>query len=72
MKKFYIFILFFTIALISKAGIVPIETAKTAAINFYTQHVVKDYPEINQKEIIIKDANTIYCNNLAVYYIYFS
>ncbi len=70
MRRFYIFTIFIFITLISNAGVVPIETAQKAAFNFYCQHIIKDFPEINQKDIIIKDIFTISNNNIAVYYIF--
>ena len=69
MRKLFTFTSLLFIALISKAGVVPIETAQKAAVNFYTQQIVKEYPLTNLKDLYVKDVFTINNNGQAVYYI---
>ena len=69
MRKLFIITSLLFITLISKAGVVPIETAQKAALNFYCQQIVKELPSTNTKDIYIKDVFTISNDGQAVYYI---
>ncbi len=52
------------------AAIVPLETAKKLALNFYLQKIKEEKPQINTKDIFIKNTYTINDNNIAVFYIF--
>ncbi len=70
MKKIT-FLFFFVLSInILHASVVPIATAKKVALNFYTQKFKEINPQINAKDIYIKDTYTVSDNAVAVYYIF--
>jgi len=70
MKKIiHLFIFLISISLLH-AEIVPIETAKKAALNFYTKKIIEHNSNIHSKDIYIKEYYSVIDNNTAVYYIF--
>ncbi len=70
MRKLILIICLLSLAFISNASIVPLDKAQKVALNFYTEHIYKENPQTNIKDIFIRDVFTIKSNNVAVYYIF--
>ncbi|MCX6231346.1 MAG: C10 family peptidase [Bacteroidetes bacterium] len=70
MKKITLYIFFCLIFNILQAKVVPIETAKKLALNFYTQKIKESNPQLISTDFFIDNAYTISENNTAVYYIF--
>ncbi|NVN95742.1 MAG: C10 family peptidase [Bacteroidetes bacterium] len=70
MKKIIFFLFFVSFINMQYAAIVPIETAKKLALNFYAQKFKEANSQIITKDIFISESYTISDNNIAVFYIF--